>query len=78
MYLEGLYNELLPEILEYLDVYQLFITFYGLNRCFTGLIQQCHLHICFNHSKQDAKIWDLIASNINLSKVREITYFIDK
>jgi hypothetical protein len=82
MHLEDLCNELLLEILEYLDVYQLFITFYGLNRRFTGLIQQCHLHICFNHSKQDAKIWDLIASNINLSNVREMTYyynyFIDK
>jgi len=75
MYLEDLCNELLLEILEYLEVYQLFITFYGLNRRFTDLIQRCHLHLCFKHSKNDAKIWDLISSTINLSKVRKISYY---
>ncbi|CAF1152068.1 unnamed protein product [Rotaria magnacalcarata] len=41
--LEFLSNEVLFEILEYLDVYQLFATFYGLNRRCNDLIQQCHL-----------------------------------
>ncbi len=75
MYLEDFCNELLLEILEYLDVYQLFITFYGLNRRFTDLIKQSHLHLCFKYSKNEPKIWDLIASTINLSKVREISYY---
>jgi len=75
MYLEDLSNELLLDMLEYLDVYQLFITFYGLNRRFTDLIKHCHLHICFKYSKNDAKIWYLISSTINLSKVRKISYY---
>jgi hypothetical protein len=74
-YLEGLCNELLLEILEYLDVYQLFMTFYGLNRRFNGLIQQCNYHVCFRHSKNEDKIWRLIASTINLSQVREMSYY---
>lgn len=75
MHLEDLCNELLLEIFEYIDVYQLYVSFYGFNRRFTSLIQQCHLHICLKYEKNDSKIWDLIASTIDFSKVYEMSLY---
>lgn len=75
IYLEDLSNELLLEILEYLDVYKLYTTFYELNHRFTSLIKKCHLHLNFRQSENDRNIWDKIASTIDPLKVRGVTYY---
>ncbi|CAF0924264.1 unnamed protein product [Rotaria sordida] len=66
-YLEPLSNELLLEIVEYLDVYELFTAFYGLNHRFNDLIRQCYLHVRFDPSRKSIETRNLITSTIDSS-----------
>ncbi|CAF4077973.1 unnamed protein product [Rotaria sordida] len=76
-YLEPLSNELLLEIVEYLDVYELFTAFYGLNHRFNDLIRQCYLHVRFDPSRKSIETRNLITSTIDSSHVRELSYYYD-
>ncbi|CAF1091039.1 unnamed protein product [Adineta steineri] len=68
--LESLSNEVLLEIFEYLDAYDLCQSFYDLNTRINTVLQLVHLHILYDPSKNDATIWNTLASFFNPSQIR--------
>lgn len=68
--LESLSNELLLDIFEYLDAYNLYQSFFGLNHRINILLQLARLHILYNPSFNNKTVWDTISSFINPSQIR--------
>jgi hypothetical protein len=72
--LESLTNELLLEIMEYLDGYNLILAFDGLNHRFNCLVRSCYLHVVFDESKRDSNIWKRLISFIGGSRIRSLSF----
>ena len=72
--LESLNTELLLEIMEYLDAYDMIFSFHGLNGRFNSLLQACYLHIRFDKLKHDRNIWKRLISFIHGSQVRCLSF----
>ena len=71
--LERLSNELLLDIFEYLDGYDLCQAFYGLNNRISTLLQSAHLHILHSASKKSESVWNTLQSFIDPSQVRHLS-----
>ena len=73
--LESFSNELLLDIFEYLDAYELCQAFYGLNDRINTLLQMAQLHILHHASKKDETIWNTLVSFVNPSQIRRISSY---
>ncbi|CAF2557081.1 unnamed protein product [Rotaria sp. Silwood2] len=75
--LESLSNELLLDIFEYLDAYNLYQTFYGLNHRINDVLQSAHLHILYDSSNENKTCWDTLISSVNPSQIRILSCYTD-
>jgi hypothetical protein len=75
--LESLSNELLLDIFEYLDAYNLCQAFYGLNHRLNTLLQSAHLHILYDSSKENKIVWDILTSFFNPLQIRILSSYDD-
>ncbi|CAF3875657.1 unnamed protein product [Rotaria sp. Silwood2] len=75
--IESLSNELLLDTFEYLDAYNLYQAFYGLNHRINGLLQSAHLHIIYDSSNENERDWDTLKSFINPSQIRILSCYND-
>ncbi|CAF3858930.1 unnamed protein product [Rotaria sordida] len=75
--LESFSNELLLDIFEYLDAYNLYQAFYGLNYRINGVLQSAHLHIFYDSSNENKPGWDTLISSVNPSQIRILSCYKD-
>jgi hypothetical protein len=71
--LESFSNEVILDIFEYLDGYDLYQAFYGLNNRINTLLRSAQLHIRHHASKQNKTIWDTLISFMNPSQIRALS-----
>jgi hypothetical protein len=71
--LESFSNKLLLDIFEYLDGYDLYQAFYGLNNRINTLLRSAQLHIRHHASKKNKTIWDTLISFMNPSQIRTLS-----
>ena len=71
---ESLSNDLLIEVFDYLDGYNLCSTFFGLNRRLNGLFRVAPMHIEFNSKKTNPQVWDTLDSVIHPAQIRSLTF----
>ncbi|CAF0797090.1 unnamed protein product [Adineta ricciae] len=74
---ESLSNELLLEVFEYLDAYDLYLTFHALNQRINALLRRANLHILLESSKNDENVLNGILSFFTPSQVRVLSLNID-
>ena len=74
---ESLSNELLLDIFEYLDVYNLYQTFYGLNHRLNNLLRLANLHIQSNSLYNNQTVWDSLKIFFNSSQIRILSTYND-
>ncbi len=72
--LESLNNELLLDIMEYIDGYNLILAFDGLNHRFNCLVRSCYFHVVFDESKRDTNIWKRLVSFIDGSQIHFLSF----
>lgn len=80
--LELLSNELLLDIMEYLDAYTLIKAFHGLNYRLNSLLRLCHVHLCVNSDEYNKEQWNqsipyFEQSQIRSLEFREPPYYVD-
>ncbi|CAF3574110.1 unnamed protein product [Rotaria sordida] len=75
--LELLSNELLLDIFEYLDAYNLYQAFYGLNHRINDLLQSTHLHMICDSLNENEIDWNTLKSCINPSQIRILSCYND-
>jgi hypothetical protein len=75
--LELLSNELLLEIFEYLDAYNLYQAFHGLNHRMNTLLQSANLHIILKSSYKNKSVWDTLTSFLNPLQIRVLSSYDD-
>ncbi|CAF0848799.1 unnamed protein product [Adineta ricciae] len=74
---ESLSNELLLEVFEYLDAYDLYQTFHALNQRINALLRRANLHVLLESSKNDTTVLNGILSFFTPSQVRVLSLNID-
>ena len=70
--LELLSNELLLDIMEYLDAYTLFKAFHGLNYRFNSLLRLCHVHLRINGLEYNIEQWNQSIPYFEQSQIRSL------
>ncbi|CAF4962206.1 unnamed protein product [Rotaria sp. Silwood1] len=76
-HLESLSNELFLDIFEYLDAYNLYQAFYGLNNRINGILQSAHLHMVFDSANENERNWNILKSFANPSQIRILSCYND-
>ena len=71
---ESLSNEILLDILEYLDAYHLCQTWYGLNTRIDSLLQSVQLHLCFDQATKEESIWDTVVPFFKSPQIRILSF----
>ena len=72
--LESLSNELLLDIFEYVDGYNLYQAFYGLNHRINNILRSATLHILYESSYSNNAVWNSLASFANPSQIRVLSF----
>ncbi|CAF3384046.1 unnamed protein product [Rotaria sp. Silwood1] len=75
--LESLSNELILDIFEYFDAYNLYEAFYGLNHRINSVLQSARLHILYDPSSENKTGWDTLISSVNPSQIRILSCYVD-
>ena len=75
--LEQFSNELLLDIFEYLDGYDLCQAFYGLNYRINTLLKSVQLHIVLKSEKNDPTIWQTLSTCMSPLQVRALSIYED-
>ncbi|CAF3412323.1 unnamed protein product [Rotaria sp. Silwood1] len=75
--LESLSNELILDIFEYFDAYNLYEAFYGLNHRINSVLQSARLHILYDPSNENKTGWDTLISSVNPSQIRILSCYVD-
>lgn len=72
---ESLSNEIILDIFEYLDGYNLYQAFYGVNSRINSLLKSAQLHISYDLSKTNETIWNTLLSFIDFSQIRILSSY---
>lgn len=71
--LESFSNEILLDIFEYLDAYNLCQAFYGLNHRINTLLRSVHLHFLCDSTMEDIDIWNKLPSCFSPTQIRTLS-----